>query len=118
MRLIFSILLIAASISLSSVVVRAEEDSTGHYFPGGVSSFIDMLPAARAPYDWTLGYANYSTYYHGTGLQNIGLPTTATSYTDSSLFLCQFPGPLPIWGKPQYSIAFVVPYTWLKVRTT
>jgi hypothetical protein len=118
MHLLFRISLVVATIFLSSVVVHAEEDSTGHYFPGGLSSFIDVLPAPRDPYDWTLVYANYSTYYHGTGLQNIGLHTTATSYTDTSLFLCQFPGPLPIWGKPQYSIALAVPYTWLKVRTT
>jgi hypothetical protein len=44
MRLIFRILLIVATVSLSSSAPRAEEESSGHYFPGALSSFTDMLP--------------------------------------------------------------------------
>ncbi len=112
MRLVFRMLVIASTISLSSIVVRAEEGLTGHYFPGALSSFVDMLPAASG--NFTLGYANESTYYHGS---NIAFNANATSYTDTSVFLLQFPRLISILpGKPQYSVALAVPYTWFKVH--
>jgi hypothetical protein len=112
MRLLFRMLLIVAGISLSSAAARAEEGLTGHYFPGGLSSFVDMLPEPTG--ELTLGYANESTYYHGS---NIAFNVNATSYTDTSVFLLQIPGLISILpGKPQYSVALAVPYTWLKVH--
>jgi len=80
-----------------------------------------MLPALPPDADskdfqphFTLGLANDSTYYHGSS--NI-LHANATSYTNTSVFLCQFPGQISILpGKPQYSVAVAVPYTWLKLH--
>ncbi len=111
-RLVFCILLIVASVSFLPITALAEEGGTGHYFPGGLSSFVDMLPAVTG--NFTLGYANDSTYYHGS---NNKFSANATSYTDTSVFLCQLPGLISILpGKPQYSVALAVPYTWLKVH--
>jgi hypothetical protein len=108
---VFSILVIAG-ISLSSIAASAEEQLAGHYFPGALSSFIDLLPAGRG--SSTFAISNDSTYYHGS---NNALRLNATSYTNSSVFLYQLPGLISILpGKPQYSVALAVPYTWLKVH--
>ncbi len=80
-----------------------------------------MLPAlepwANSPGfqpHFTLALTNDSTYYHGSS--NV-LDANATSYTNTSVLLCQFPGQISILpGKPQYSVALAVPYTWLKVH--
>jgi hypothetical protein len=110
MRLVVRILLIVVTIALSSVPARAEESS--HYFPGALSSFIDMLPLNTSLS--TVGLSNDSIYYHGS---NNHLNANATTYTNSSAFLYQFPGFIPILpGNAQYSIAFAVPYTWLMVH--
>ena len=112
-------LLIVATLSLSSGAARAEEQATGHYFPGGLSSFIDLLPE-NLGYS-TFGYANESTYYHGSS-NNLGpiaatSHANATSYSNSSIFLYQFPEPISILpGNPQYSAAVAVPYLWLNVH--
>jgi hypothetical protein len=112
MRLIFRILLIVATVSLSSVAARAEEESSGHYFPGALSSFIDMLPESTG--SSTLAYLHDSTYYHGSSKS---LFSNATAYTDSSVLLYQVPGLISILpGSPQYSVKLAVPYTWLKVH--
>jgi hypothetical protein len=112
-RLVLRSLLIVATISLSPVAARAEEQLAGHYFPGALSSFLDMLPPNTGSY--TLAYSNDSIYYHGS---NIHLHLNATSYTDSSVFLYQVPGPISFLpGNPQYSVALAVPYTWLKVHS-
>jgi len=125
MRLVFRMLVIASTISLSSIAARAEEGLTGHYFPGALSSSLDLLPAlppelpAKTELGYTIGYANDSTYYHGSTNHLGSIPTSAnaTSYTDTSVFLCQFPGQISILpGKPQYSVALAVPYTWFKVH--
>jgi len=116
MRLALGLLLLAATISLSPAAARPEENGAGHYFPGALSSAFDMLPANSVdPYPgYTLGYSNISTYYHGS---NNAVRANATSYTNTSVFLFQFPGRISILpGEPQYSVAFAVPYTWLKVH--
>ena len=115
MRLVSRMLLVLATISLSSVVARAEEQSSGHYFPGGLSSSFDLVPVnfSSTP-GYILAYANDSTFYHGS---NNAFPANATSYTDTSVFLCQFPRQISILpGGPHYSVALAVPYTWLKVH--
>ncbi len=110
MRVAFKMLLIVATISLSPLDACAEEGS--HYFPGALSSFIDMLPVNTGSYSF--GYSNDSIYYHGSN-NHLGL--NATTYTNSSAFLYQFPGLISILpGSPQYSVALGVPYTWLKVH--
>ena len=110
MRLVLRMLLVVATISLSSAAARAEEGS--HYFPGAASSFIDILPLNTGLS--TVGVSNDSIYYHGS---NNHLGANATTYTNSSAFLYQFPGFIPILpGNAQYSIALAVPYTWLKVN--
>jgi hypothetical protein len=121
LRFAFQVLLIAVIFSFSSTALRAEEQAAGHYFPGGLSSAFDMLPAlepwANSPGfqpHFTLALTNDSTYYHGSS--NV-LDANATSYTNTSVLLCQFPGQISILpGKPQYSVALAVPYTWLKVH--
>jgi hypothetical protein len=112
MRPVFRMLLIVATISLSCVGARAEEGS--HYFPGAVSSFTDTLPVNLG--SSTIGVANDSIYYHGSS--NV-LHTNATTYTNSWALLYQFPGAISFLpGKPQYSVALGVPYTWLNVHTS
>ncbi|MGA9721958.1 MAG: transporter [Candidatus Binatus sp.] len=112
MRLVSKMLLIAVAISLSSMAAQAEEGLAGHYFPGGVSSSIDLMPA-KSDY-LTFAYANYSLYYHGSS--NV-FGTNATTYSNISAFLCQFPWSVPyLPGHPQYAISLAVPYTWLKVH--
>jgi hypothetical protein len=120
MRLVFRILLIAVSISLSPAAVFAEENESGHYFPGALSSFVDMLPNRGV---LTLGYLNESTYYNGSG--NLELPggvvasVHGTSYVDTSVFLFQAP-PIKLNGQNlgQYAVALAVPYESLSVRTS
>jgi hypothetical protein len=116
LRLVFSILLIATTISLLPAAARAEEDLAGHYFPGAMSSLFDLVPASLdSTPGYTLGLSNISTYYHGS---NNTFGSNATSYTNTSVFLYQFPGRISILpGQPQYSVALAVPYTWLKVHS-
>jgi hypothetical protein len=110
MRLVFRMLLIVVMISLSSVAARAEESS--HYFPGALSSFTDTLPVNLGTS--TIGVANDSLYYHGSN-NHLGL--NATTYTNSWALLYQFPEAISFLpGKPQYSVALAVPYTWLQVH--
>jgi hypothetical protein len=117
-HVIFGALLIAVSISLPVVAERAEEAGTGHYLPGAMSSFIDMLPDRDAS---TLVYANAFTYYKGSAgaskeLELGGLLTAnvkGTVYSETSFFLYQ--APWKILGG-QYGVALVVPYVWLKVK--
>jgi hypothetical protein len=112
MRLVLRMLLIVATISLSSVGARAEEGS--HYFPGAVSSFTDMLPVNLG--SETIGVADDSIYYHGSN-NHLGL--NATTYTNDLALLYQFPWAIKFLpGEPQYSVAFGVPYTWLKVNAS
>lgn len=112
MGLVFRILLIVATVSLPSVAARAEEQAAGHYFPGAISSFIDLLPVNTG--FSTFAYANESIYYHGS---SNALRSNATIYANSSIFLYQFPGPISILpGNPQYSVALAVPYVWLNVH--
>ena len=111
MRLVLRMLLVVATVSLSSVGALAEEGS--HYFPGASSSFIDVLPVNLGTS--TFAYANESIYYHGS---NIHSGVNATTYSDASAFLYQFPRAISFLpGKPQYSVALAVPYTWLQVHT-
>jgi hypothetical protein len=117
MRRAFGLLLIAATISLSPAASRAEEGLAGHYFPGALSSSFDLAPLRLEDSPgYTLAASNISTYYHGSS-NTFG--TNATSYTNTSVFLYQFPGRISNFlpGKPQYSVALAVPYTWLKVHT-
>jgi hypothetical protein len=114
MRLALRMLLVVATISVSSVAARAEESS--HYFPGAASSFIDTLPVDTG--SQTIGVANESFYYHGSNNHLIpGGGSNATTYTNAWAFLYQFPWALSLLpGKPQYSVALAVPYTWLQVH--
>jgi hypothetical protein len=82
MRRVVSTLLTVATLSLWSVAARAEEGGAGHYFPGGLSSFIDLLPAnfLDSPPGYTYAISNDSTFYHGS---NNHLDANATSYTDT-----------------------------------
>jgi hypothetical protein len=121
MRRAFGLLLIAATISLSPAASRAEEQAAGHYFPGGISSYFDLVPANFLKYKststpiYTLAIGNDSTYYHGSSNTLFG--ANATSYTDTWLFLCQFPRAISILpGEPHYSVALAVPYTWLRAH--
>jgi hypothetical protein len=112
MRHMFRMLLLAAAISLSSIAAHAEEGLAGHYFPGALSSSIDLMPE-KSEY-LTFAYANYSLYYHGSS--NV-FGTNATTYSNTSAFLCQFPWLVPyLPGQPQYAVSLAVPYAWLKVR--
>ena len=120
MRRAFGLLLIAATISLSPATPRAEEQSAGHYFPGGLSSAFDLVPANFLKYNssqpaYTLAVGNDSTYYHGSN--NAFKGANATAYTDTWIFLCQFPKEISFlpWD-PHYSVALAVPYTWLKAH--
>ena len=115
MRLVLRMLLVVATVSLSSVAARAEESS--HYFPGAASSFIDTLPVDLGTE--TIGVANESFYYHGSNNHLIpGGGTNATTFTNAWAFLYQFPGALSLLpGKPQYSVALAVPYTWIQVHS-
>jgi hypothetical protein len=70
MGLAFKMLLIVATLSLSSVAARAREQEAGHYFPGGLSSIIDLL-SENTGFS-TFAYANESTYYHGSS-NHLGL---------------------------------------------
>jgi hypothetical protein len=110
MRLGFRTLLIAAIISVSSVTAGAEELASGHYFPGALSSFIDLLPLNTG--SSTIGISNDSIYYHGSSNHANG-----TVYANSWALLYQFPTPISILpGAPQYSVALGVPYIWLKAN--
>ncbi len=110
MHLGFRTLLIAAIISVSSFTARAEELASGHYFPGALSSFIDLLPLNTG--SSTIGVSNDSVYYHGSSDHANG-----TVYANSSAFLYQFPTPISILpGAPQYSVALEVPFIWLKAN--
>ena len=115
MRLVLRMLLVVAIISVTSVGARAEESS--HYFPGAASSFIDTLPVDLGTE--TIGVANESFYYHGSNNHLIpGGGTNATTFTNAWAFLYQFPGALSLLpGKPQYSVALAVPYTWIQVHS-
>ena len=84
MRLGFRTLLIAAIISVSSVTAGAEELASGHYFPGALSSFIDLLPLNTG--SSTIGISNDSIYYHGSSNHANG-----TVYANSWALLYQFP---------------------------
>ena len=114
MRFLLRMLLVVATISVSSVGALAEEGS--HYFPGALSSFIDTLPVNTG--SETIAVANESLYYHGSNNHLIpGGGSNATTYTNVWAFLYQLPGAISLLpGKPQYSVALVVPYTWLQVH--
>src|SRR5262249_47006209 len=99
-------------------VSHAEEAATGHYLPGAMSSFIDMLPDRGTS---SFVYANAFTYYHGSvggnkELEFGGLLTAnakGTAYSDTSLFLYQAPVSVL---EGQYGASVIVPYVWLEVE--
>jgi len=111
-------LLIASAVLIFPRLGMAEEAATGHYIPGAMSDFIDMLPDRDSS---TFLYANGFTYYDGSAspsktLDFGGLLTSdakATIYADTSLFLYQAPWKF-LGG--QYAVELLVPYVWLDVE--
>jgi hypothetical protein len=111
-------LLIVSVLLLSTHLGMGEEAATGHYIPGAMSDFIDMLPDRDSS---SFLYANGFTYYHGSAnpsktLEFGGLLTSdakATIYADTSLFMYQVP-----WKflEGQYAVQLLVPYVWLDVQ--
>jgi hypothetical protein len=121
-RFAFRVVLIAAIFSFSSTALRAEEDGSGHYFPGGLSSSIDLLPDASSYHFPQSAFAIYnaSLFYHGAGgVKSPFGPTdsNATTYANSSVFLYRSK-PIQQLGNIYYGAALSVPYVWLKVNGT
>ncbi len=121
--MINKLLLVAApllSVILSSSSVGySMEAGNGHYIPGTLASFVDMLPDRGTA---TFAYLNAFTYYHGSvGLtQDLELGGrvvangTGTVYGESSVFVYQ-PG-WSLLGGGQFGALVIVPYLWANVE--
>jgi hypothetical protein len=118
MRFAFGVVLIAAIFLFSSTAPRAEEGGSGHYFPGGLSSSIDLLPDSTNFSQSAFAIYNASLYYHGAGglKSQFGLTdSNATTYASTSVVLYRSK-PIQQLSNIYYGAALAVPYVWLKVN--
>lgn len=103
---------------LFSLKIYAEESGTGHYMPGGNSSFIDALPGFPAIVPF-----GYYTFYQGdvsgtrqlpvAGLTTLGLHGTANALTVGAVWET----PLTLLGG-NYAAGIGVPFVWMNARAT
>jgi hypothetical protein len=110
---LWALSVIAAMAILGSLPALAEEGGSGHYTPGGMASFIDVLPSKQG-----LAIANFFAYYNASanvsklgGLVTAGID--ATAYADTIIAL--YRTPLTLLGG-YYVVGVAAPYVWMTVK--
>lgn len=112
----FTFAALAAIAVLLPVSAYPEEGGVGHYAPGAMASFIDVLPGKPG-----LAVFNYSTYYSGNANASRQLPIAgqltagvdATSYVDTVGAF--YESPLKLLGA-DYAVGIAIPYVWTEVK--
>ena len=92
-----------------SIPARAEEGGSGHYLPGAMADFVDVLPGAPG-----FGIANFPFFYEGSGGKSralelggqVAVNVKATFWGDTSLLLYETPWQ-PLGGS--YATAIAIP---------